>query len=125
MKVELTEYAASRVSSMLQQRGSGLGLRLGMRASGCSGFEYVVDYAYEITGKDEVFVCHGVKVIVDRGSLPYLNGTTVDYVKVNALNEGFEFQLGAGFGAFGPADLAQTISKIMPVLANPPSTGRV
>ncbi len=91
MKVELTENAARRVSSMLQQRGSGLGLRLGMRASGCSGFEYVVDYAYEITGKDEVFVCHGVKVIVDRGSLPYLNGTTVDYVKVNALNEGFEF----------------------------------
>lgn len=91
MKVELTENAASRVSAMLQQRGSGMGLRLGTRESGCSGFEYVVDYADEVTDKDEVFECHGVKVVVDRGSLPYLNGTTVDYVRVNALNEGFEF----------------------------------
>ena len=91
MKVELTENAASRVSSMLQQRGNGIGLRIGTRESGCSGFEYVVDYADEITDKDEVFECHGIKVIVDRGSLPYLNGTTVDYVRVNAMNEGFEF----------------------------------
>ena len=91
MRVELTENAADRVNTMLQQRGSGLGLRIGTKASGCSGFEYVVDYADEITEKDEVFECHGVSVVVDRGSLPYLNGTTVDYVKVNALNEGFEF----------------------------------
>ena len=91
MRVELTANAASRVNAMLQQRGSGLGLRLGTKASGCSGFEYVVDYADEITEKDEVFESHGVRVIVDRGSLPYLNGTTVDYVKLNALNEGFEF----------------------------------
>jgi len=91
MKVELTENAASRVSAMLQQRGSGIGLRLGTRKSGCSGFEYVVDYADEVSERDEVFESHGVKVVVDRGSLPYLNGTTVDYVKMNALNEGFEF----------------------------------
>jgi iron-sulfur cluster assembly protein len=91
MKVELTENAASRVSAMLKQRGSGIGLRLVTRKSGCSGFEYVVDYADEVSDRDEVFECHGVKVIVDRGSLPYLNGTTVDYVKMNALNEGFEF----------------------------------
>jgi len=91
MNIELTENAASRVSKLLKQRGSGLGLRLGTRNSGCSGFEYVVDYADEVSEKDEVFVCHGVKVVVDRGSLPYLNGTTVDYVKMNALNEGFEF----------------------------------
>ncbi|MGB5279572.1 MAG: iron-sulfur cluster assembly accessory protein [Gammaproteobacteria bacterium] len=91
MKIELTENAAARVNTMLQQRGNGLGLRLGTRASGCSGFEYVVDYADEIDDRDEVFECHGVKVVVDRGSLPYLNGTVVDYVKMNALNEGFEF----------------------------------
>jgi len=91
MKIELTENAASRVSTLLQQRGSGLGLRLGTLKSGCSGFEYVVDYADEISDEDEVFECHGVKVVVDSGSLPYLNGTTVDYVKLNALNEGFEF----------------------------------
>jgi iron-sulfur cluster assembly protein len=91
MKVELTENAASRVSAMLKQRGSGIGLRLGTRKSGCSGFEYVVDYADELSDRDEVFECHGVKIVVDRGSLPYLNGTTVDYVKKNVLNEGFEF----------------------------------
>lgn len=91
MKIELTENAASRVNAMLLQRGSGVGLRLGTRESGCSGFEYVVDYADEINDQDEVFECHGVKVVVDRGSLLYLNGTTVDYVKMNAVNEGFEF----------------------------------
>ena len=91
MKIELTENAASRVNDMLLQRGSGVGLRLGTRESGCSGFEYVVDYADEINDQDEVFECHGVKVVVDRGSLLYLNGTTVDYVKRNAVNEGFEF----------------------------------
>ncbi len=91
MKVELTENAASRVNAMLARRGGGLGLRLGTRASGCSGFEYVVDYADEVRDEDEVFESHGVKVVIDRGSLPYLNGTTVDYVRRDALNEGFEF----------------------------------
>ena len=91
MKIELTENAAARVNTMLQQRGSGIGLRLGTRPSGCSGFEYVVDYADEIGNSDEVFECNGVKVVVDRGSLPYLNGTVVDYVKMSVLNEGFEF----------------------------------
>ena len=91
MKIELTETAANRVNTMLQQRGSGLGLRLGTRNAGCSGFEYVVDYADEVGDQDEVFECNGVKVIIDRGSLPYLNGTIVDYVKLNALNDGFEF----------------------------------
>lgn len=91
MKVELTENAASHVSAMLHQRGNGIGLRLGTHKSGCSGFEYVVDYADEVSDRDEVFECHGVKLVVDRDSLPFLNGTTVDYVKMNALNDGFEF----------------------------------
>ena len=91
MKVELTQNAANRVNTMLQQRGSGLGLRIGTRQSGCSGFAYTVDYADEIRDEDEVFESHGVRVIIDKGSLPFLDGTTVDYVKMNALNEGFEF----------------------------------
>ena len=85
MRVELTENAATRVNTMLQQRGSGIGLRLGTRESGCSGFEYVVDYADEVTDRDEVFESHGVKVIVDRRSLPFLNGTTVDFVKIDVM----------------------------------------
>ena len=91
MKVELTQNAANRVNTMLQQRGSGLGLRIGTRQSGCSGFAYTVDYADEIRDEDEVFESHGVRVIIDKASLPFLDGTTVDYVKMNALNEGFEF----------------------------------
>jgi iron-sulfur cluster assembly protein len=91
MVVALTEKAAARVSNMLQQRGSGLGLRLGTRKSGCSGFAYVVDYADAIQDDDEVFESHGIKVVVDKASLPVLNGMIVDYVKTNALNEGFEF----------------------------------
>ena len=91
MSIQLTENAARHVRTMLSRRQKGIGLRVGVRKSGCSGYAYVVDYADEVTDKDEVFECHGVKVVVDRGSLPYLNGTTVDYVRVNALNEGFEF----------------------------------
>ena len=91
MLVALTEKAAARVNNMLQQRGTGLGLRLGTRKSGCSGFAYVVDYADAIYDDDEVFVSHGVTVVVAKDSLPYLDGMTVDYVKTNALNEGFEF----------------------------------
>ena len=91
MEVTLTEKAAARVNNMLQQRGSGLGLRLGTRKSGCSGFAYVVDYADAINEEDTVFESHGVKIVVDRASLPQLDGMSIDYVKTNALNEGFEF----------------------------------
>ena len=91
MAIQLTQAAADRVTSMLQKRGSGLGLRLATRTSGCSGFMYEVDYADEITADDEVFESHGVKVVVPRNSLPQLDGMTLDYVKTNALHEGFEF----------------------------------
>ena len=91
MAIQLTETAAERVSTMLQKRGSGLGLRLGTRPSGCSGFMYQVDYADAINADDEVFESHGVKVVVARSSLPQLDGMTLDYVKTNALHEGFEF----------------------------------
>lgn len=91
MAVQLTEKAAQRVQTMLAKRGQGIGLRLGTRKSGCSGFAYVVDYADTVADTDSVFVCHGVNVVVDQDSLTQLEGLMVDYVRTNALNEGFEF----------------------------------
>lgn len=91
MSIQLTEAAAERVRTMLDRRGEGIGLRLGTRKSGCSGFAYVVDYADEIGDDDQVFECHGVKVVVDSKSMPILDGMELDYVRQNALNEGFEF----------------------------------
>ena len=91
MNVSLTETAAKRVETMLAMRGQGVGLRIGTRKAGCSGFLYEVDYADEIRDDDLVFESHGVKVIVDKESLPYIDGTQLDYVKTNALHEGFEF----------------------------------
>jgi iron-sulfur cluster assembly protein len=91
MSVQLTEAAARHIEKMLEKRGSGLGLRLGTRVSGCTGFAYTVDYADEIREDDLVFESFGVKVIVDLGSLGNLDGTTIDYQRTNAINSGFEF----------------------------------
>lgn len=91
MSIQLTEAAAERVRTMLEKRGEGVGLRLGTRKSGCSGFAYVVDYADEIGDDDQVFECHGVKVVINSKSMPMLDGMELDYVRQNALNEGFEF----------------------------------
>jgi iron-sulfur cluster assembly protein len=92
MPVTLTENAAKHIQSMLEKRGHGFGLRLGTKASGCSGFSYVVDYADDINdAQDVVFDSHGIKVVVDKQSLNNLEGMTIDYVKNNILNEGFEF----------------------------------
>ena len=91
MSIQLTESAAQHVQHMLDKRQEGIGLRLGTRKSGCSGYAYVVDYADHITEKDSVFESNGVKVVVDAISLPYLNGMTIDFVQTNILNSGFEF----------------------------------
>jgi iron-sulfur cluster assembly protein len=91
MSVQLTEKAAYHVNEKLKQRQSVLGLRLATRKSGCTGYAYVVDYAEQINPDDEVFESHGVNVIVDKDSLSLINGMTIDYVRTNALNEGFEF----------------------------------
>jgi len=91
MNVQLTQAAARHVASMIAKRGRGLGLRIGTRKSGCSGFAYEVDYADAIEANDQVFESHGVKLIIDRQSLPLLDGMEVDYVKANVLHEGFEF----------------------------------
>lgn len=90
MGIQLTPAAAERVASFLTARGKGLGLRLGVRKTGCSGFAYVVNYADEQHADDRVFEHLGVKVFVDPESLPLVDGTTVDFVK-QGLNEAFRF----------------------------------
>jgi iron-sulfur cluster assembly protein len=91
MAIMLTESAADRVRLNLAQRGAGLGLRLGIKKTGCSGFAYVVNYADQINADDAVFEAKGVKVVVDPTSLPLIDGTLVDFVK-QGLNEAFKFQ---------------------------------
>jgi iron-sulfur cluster assembly protein len=90
MSISLTESAATRIRTFLASRGHGIGLRLGVRKTGCSGFAYVVNYADDPLQTDLVFEDQGVKVFVDPESLPLINGTTVDFVK-QGLNEAFRF----------------------------------
>ncbi len=91
MAISLTQSAAERVRSHLARRGSGLGLRLGVKTSGCSGFSYVIDFADEARADDAVFDSHGVKVFVDRASLAAVDGTCIDFVR-QGLNESFRFE---------------------------------
>ena len=90
MGITLTEPAAKHVKAYLENRGKGVGLRLGVRTSGCSGMAYVLEFADEINEEDQVFEDHGVKVIVDPKSMIYLDGTELDFGK-EGLNEGFKF----------------------------------
>lgn len=90
MAVTMTEAAAERVKKFLQSRGKGIGLRLGVKTSGCSGMAYVLEFVDETQGDDEVFNVAGVNIIVDSKSLIYLDGTELDFVK-EGLNEGFKF----------------------------------
>jgi iron-sulfur cluster assembly protein IscA len=90
MAITLTEVAAKHVASQLAARGKGLGIRLGVTTTGCSGMAYVLEFADEIDEQDQVFEQHGVKVVVDPKSLVYLDGTEMDFVK-QGVNEGFEF----------------------------------
>jgi len=90
MTIQLTESAARRIENQLQKRGKGLGLRVGVKKSGCSGFAYVLDYADEVSAGDEVFEQHGAKVVVKSEHLPVLQGLTLDFQK-QGLNEAFKF----------------------------------
>lgn len=92
MAVQLTEAAARHVARELDRRGQGEGLRISTKKSGCTGFAYVVDYADAIGADDHVFESHGVKVVVNDQALSQLDGMTVDFVKTNLLNQGFEFR---------------------------------
>ncbi len=88
--VTLTESAARHVASFLARRGKGIGLRLGVRTSGCSGLAYKLEYADAVNPEDHVFESHNVKVLIDPKSLPYLEGTELDFAR-EGLNEGFKF----------------------------------
>ena len=90
MSGTLTESAADRVKAFLEKRGKGIGLRLGIKTSGCSGLSYMLEFVDTLNEDDQVFEQHGVKVIVDTKSLVYLDGTQLDFVK-EGLNEGFKF----------------------------------
>ena len=91
MAISLTEAAATRIKTFLASRGHGIGLRLGVRKTGCSGFAYVVNYADSTQPDDVIFEDRGVKVFVDPGSLGMLDGTIVDFIK-QGLNEAFRFR---------------------------------
>ncbi len=91
MAISLTEPAAERVRDHLAARGAGLGLRVGVKKTGCNGFAYVVNYADSIDDGDVVFEDHGIRVVVDRDSLELIDGTEVDFVK-EGLNEAFKFR---------------------------------
>jgi len=91
MAISLTEPAAERVRSYLDNRGSGLGLRIGVKKTGCNGFAYVVNYADTVNDDDAVFEDGGVTVVVDQESLALIDGTEVDFVK-EGLNEAFRFR---------------------------------
>ena len=91
MTIQLTEVAANRVQSFLANRGKGIGLRLGVKTTGCSGLAYVIEFVDELESDDQVFECLGVKVVVDPKSLIFLDCTEVDFGK-EGLNEGFQFK---------------------------------
>ncbi len=91
MNIQLTENAARHVKKMLATQDRAIGLRLGTKKSGCTGFAYVVDYAENVADNDQIFESRGIKLIVDQESLPMLDGLELDFTSNNLLNQGFEF----------------------------------
>lgn len=91
MAITLTEKAAKHINRYLERRGKGIGLRFGVRTTGCSGLAYKLEYVDESATEDSVFESHGVKVFVDPKSLPYIDGTELDFTR-EGLNEGFRFR---------------------------------
>ena len=90
MAVTLTDRAAQHVQRYIEKRGKGVGLRLGVRTTGCSGLAYKLEFADSIAPEDQAFESNGVKVLIDPKSLAYLDGTELDFVR-EGLNEGFKF----------------------------------
>ncbi len=90
MAITLTQAAAERVTRFLASRGKGVGVRLGVRTSGCSGMAYVLEFADKVEEDDVVFEDRGIKVLIDPKSLLYLDGTELDFAR-EGLNEGFKF----------------------------------
>ncbi|MBB2932223.1 iron-sulfur cluster assembly protein IscA [Paraburkholderia silvatlantica] len=90
MTILLTPAAARHVEKSLQKRGSGVGLRVAVKTSGCSGFAYALEFVDAPAAEDQCFEAHGVMIVVDPRSLPMLDGTELDFVR-EGLNEGFKF----------------------------------
>lgn len=90
MAITVTESAARHIANFLAKRGKGVGLRLGVRTSGCSGMAYKLEFADVVEDDDLTFVNHGVTVLVDPKSLPYIDGMELDFTR-EGLNEGFKF----------------------------------
>ncbi len=90
MAIQLTENAARQIQKQLARRGRGIGLRVGVKDVGCSGFGYTYDYADEVRADDRMFEAHNAKVVVDAKSLEFLDGSTLDYVK-EGLKQVFKF----------------------------------
>lgn len=88
--IQVTETAAKKIKQNLARRGSGVGIRIGIRTTGCSGLAYVLEYVDRVNAEDTVFTSRDVRVIVDAKSLPIIGDLDVDYVR-QGLNEGFEF----------------------------------
>ena len=91
MTIQLTESAAKQIQVQLANRGRGLGLRVGVKKVGCSGFAYTYDYADEIRPDDQLFEAHGTKVVVDPKSLDFLKGSRLDFVR-DGLKQVFKFE---------------------------------
>jgi|SRR5690606_9106788 len=91
MTITISEQAAKHIRARLTKRGSGIGLRLGVRLTGCSGMAYKLDYVDEAVPGDQEVEQHGVRIFIDPKSLPFIDGTHVDYGR-EGLNEGFKFQ---------------------------------
>ena len=91
MAISITENAARHVTEQLAGRGHGLGIRVAVKTTGCSGMAYVLEFADKLETGDQVFEERGVKIVVDPKSLAYLDGTCMDFVK-QGVNEGFEFK---------------------------------
>src|SRR5690606_36826033 len=90
MAITVTEAAAQRARSFLEQRGKGVGIRLGVKTTGCSGLAYVMEFVDEVDDTDTIIEDKGVNIVIAGKSLVYLDGTEIDFVK-EGLNEGFEF----------------------------------
>lgn len=89
--ISLTEKAASKIQQQISRRGKGLGIRIGVKTTGCSGLAYVLEFVDDENPLDQKIECLGCNVYIDPKACPYIQGMTVDYVR-NGLNEGFDFQ---------------------------------
>jgi iron-sulfur cluster assembly protein len=90
MSLTVTKKAATHIQNSLQHRGKGIGVRIGITTSGCSGMAYSLEFVDELQAEDQVFESNGIKIITDAKSLLYINGTELDFAR-EGLNEGFKF----------------------------------